>query len=546
MLCRPSAALRRLSVFALCSLALVASPAFAQDNEPDPQVHFDKAIKLSDSKEYGKALEEFILARKATPATEKPSYFTILKWIGYVAVQAGRYNDAIEPLQTLTAEKKDDFEALLNLANAYEGLKKDDDAIATYKKVIAINEKLPDSYFNLGNLYFRQKQYPPAITNLKKAGTLSPKDPAIFQNLGHALMMQGNFSEAADAYSNASKNEPTNPKLLLYWGNASLLQMRKGDNAAAAKTNCKTAYSSALKLNEKSLDVRLRFGEALMDMKEYDEAIIQFRAATKIDPNRYEAHYNLAQSLAAQQKVTKRDPDGSISAETLAEFKKSVELASKAEEIRDSLQGQGLFQAARKQYPEAEKTFARLTSEYPQYTEAWVNLGFIRLNQEPANYDGAIEAGEAGLKKVTDKAGQARLQRMLGAIYTAKATPNLKIADSKQAQIVFLDKAQLAFKEALAVNANDSEALHGIGLAASWAGKLDEAIDYLKRSVEIRPKYAEAHNDLAVAYTLKFNADKSKKEYIKLALESLKKAAKANPDAYQNALTDFKKANKLE
>ncbi len=543
-------ALKRLISPALCLFALAivsVAPAIAQDNDVDPKEHFDKAIKLSDSKEYAKALDELNIARKATPVTEKVAYLTILKWIGYVAVQGGRYNDAIEPLTTLTTEKKDDFEALLNLANAYEGLKKDDDAIAAYKRVIVINDKLPDPYFNIGNLYFHQKQYPQAITNLKKAGALNAKDPAIFQNLGHALMMQGSYAEAADAYGAAAKNDSANSKLFLYWGNASLLQMRKGDNASAAKANCKSAYASALKLNDKSLDVRLRYGEALMDMKEYAEAIKQFRASTVIDPSRYEAHYNLAQALAAKKKSEQgkgSDPDGSVANETLAEFKKSVELASKAEEIRDSLLGQGLFQADRKQYPEAEKTFARLTAEYPQYTDAWVNLGFIRLKQEPPNHDGAIEAGEAGLKKVTEKAGQAKIERMLGAIYTAKATANLKVGDSKKAQIVFLDKAQQAFTAALAINPNDAEALHGIGLAASWAGKLDEAIDYLKRATDIRPKYAEAYNDLSVAYTLKFNTDRTKKEYINLALKSIKQAAKLD-DGYDSALKTFQKENGL-
>jgi len=541
-------ALKRLSSPLLCLFLLTALsvlPALAQDNEVDPKEHFDKALKLSDSKEYAKALDELNIARKATPKEEKSSYLTILKWIGYVAVQAGRYNDALEPLQTLTSETKDDFEALLNLANAYEGLKKDDEAIATYKKVIAINDKLPDPYFNIGNLYFHQKQYPQAITNLKKAGVLNPKDPAVFQNLGHALMMQKSFAEAAEAYGHATKNDPTNSKLFLYQGNASLLQMRKGDNIADAKTNCKNAYASALKLNAKSLDVRLRYGEALMDMKEYEEAITQFRAATNLDANRYEGHYNLAQALAAQQKEEKKsDPDSSIAKETLKEFKKAVELASKAEEIRDALLGQGLFEAARKQYPEAEKTFARLTSEYPQYTDAWVNLGFIRLKQDPPNHDGAIEAGEAGLKKVTEKAGQAKIQRMLGAVYTAKATTNLTIGSTKRAQIAFLDKAQLAFKEAIAANPNDAEALHGIGLAASWAGKLDEAVDYLKRAIEIRKGYAEAHNDLGVAYTLKFNSDRTRKEYIQLAFESLKKAAKYDP-LYKENLTAFKKETGL-
>ena len=128
-------ALKRLSSPLLCLFLLTALsvlPALAQDNEVDPKEHFDKALKLSDSKEYAKALDELNIARKATPKGEK-DYLTILKWIGYVAVQAGRYNDALEPLQTLTSETKDDFEALLNLANAYEGLKKDDEAIATYK-----------------------------------------------------------------------------------------------------------------------------------------------------------------------------------------------------------------------------------------------------------------------------------------------------------------------------------------------------------------------------------------------------------------------------
>ena len=56
------------------------------------------------------------------------------------------------------------------------------------------------------------------------------------------------------------------------------------------------------------------------------------------------------------------------------------------------------------------------------------------------------------------------------------------------------------YRKALEKNPNDNLALRNVGLVNQKLGKMDEAIEYYKRAVEVDPKYAIGHENLATAY----------------------------------------------
>jgi Tfp pilus assembly protein PilF len=62
-----------------------------------------------------------------------------------------------------------------------------------------------------------------------------------------------------------------------------------------------------------------------------------------------------------------------------------------------------------------------------------------------------------------------------------------------------LQQAELIYREILAENPDDIDALHLLGVLLHRLGKLDSAITYIKRALQLDPEFAEAYNNLGNA-----------------------------------------------
>lgn len=514
----------------LVSLLLWAVPAVAQDNDVDAAAHFKDAMKAVEAQDYDKALKELAIARKATPEADD-SYKVILKWQGFIHLRAGKFQDAIEPLKLLTDKDPKDAEALLNLGNAYEGLgdTSHPDAIKTYLKAAEVDKKLADPHFNLGNLYYKKRDYPNSIKYYKNAANLNKKDSGIPFNLGHTYFASFTsktdknaleaLRNALDAYSTAAKlveDEKEAPaiykaKLYRHVGIANLYVGRE-TKSATYYSAATTAFKRSIDLNGQDIDARMLYGEALIESGEPEKAAVQFLAAQKIDDNRYEAHYNRGQALSRK---TENIP---MQVEAALEFKRALELASNvtspnttvATQTRNALQGLAIAQMNSKS-PETEKTFQRLTTEFPQFGEAWTNLALARAKNK--DIDGAIDALQKGQASVTSAKEQAKILRALGAFYIEKATKGLKPGATGDTALI--GKAQEAFNKSLTLESDMPDAYHGLGLAASWLGQLPDAIKNFERAIRLKPTYAAAYNDLGAVYVAQKNKAQALKAFQK-------------------------------
>ncbi len=85
-----------------------------------------------------------------------------------------------------------------------------------------------------------------------------------------------------------------------------------------------------------------------------------------------------------------------------------------------------------------------------------------------------------------------------------------------------LKAAEQVYRQILAVEPNQADAIHLLGLIAHQAGKLDEALVCYRRAVELKPDYAEAYNNLGAACQQQGKLDE--------ALASCRRAAELKPD----------------
>ncbi|MBW1824581.1 MAG: tetratricopeptide repeat protein [Deltaproteobacteria bacterium] len=78
-----------------------------------------------------------------------------------------------------------------NLGNAYKNSDRLDEAIAEYKRALAINPNYLDALYNLGNTYLKKGKLDKAIDMYKKALAISPNFSRAHRNLGSAYLKKG-------------------------------------------------------------------------------------------------------------------------------------------------------------------------------------------------------------------------------------------------------------------------------------------------------------------------------------------------------------------
>ncbi|MDD5329665.1 MAG: LytR C-terminal domain-containing protein [Sulfuricella sp.] len=101
-------------------------------------------------------------------------------------------------------------EAFYQLGRYYQGQKRYDQAIAAYRKALALDDGFAEALNGLGVIYATLGKYDGAIEAFKTASQKSPDASHIFNNLGYAYYLQGTYGEAVVALERATALDPDN------------------------------------------------------------------------------------------------------------------------------------------------------------------------------------------------------------------------------------------------------------------------------------------------------------------------------------------------
>jgi len=238
----------------------------------------------------------------------------------------------------------------------------------------------------------------------------------------------------------------------------------------------------------------------------WQNSILLFKQAVKVDSNNHVAHKNLALSLGKvgrfaeaydhAQKALRLVPEDSDAInvmgylyalegrtfEAALNFEKAIKVdaanAAAHFNLGNALVKLGKPEKAIRQYDEALRI-------KPDWLEAIVNLA-----------DALIQSGRSDeairhLSKVVQ-----RFPESLGARHT------LAVALAEAGRI---DEAIVHFNY-LVKRYNMPEALHGLGIASIKRGKIDEAVEYFSRALELRPDVPEYRRSYEAALRLKAQA----------------------------------------
>ncbi|MBI5282444.1 MAG: tetratricopeptide repeat protein [Candidatus Solibacter usitatus] len=259
-------------------------------------------------------------------------------------LDAGRFAQAIDLLQPLAEKWPDDITVRFNLALAYSLAGRDEDAIAGFRKVLALKAGLYEAQLNLGRLLVKLDRFAEAAPLLEEALGQRPAGGKAAYLLGRAYAGGGQWTKAVAALEKAVEVDPGTADIQLELAvacekaklpeKAAAIYRRFPDNAAArerlglilldsgdaagaiehleaarssspspallyalataylrAKQPDQAIAAAALLAAAEPADIRVRlfYGRLLRDQKRYDDAARQFDAAVKIKPDSGEA-----------------------------------------------------------------------------------------------------------------------------------------------------------------------------------------------------------------------------------------------------------------
>jgi tetratricopeptide (TPR) repeat protein len=225
------------------------------------------------------------------------------------ALQAdGRFDEAIAHYRRAIALRADYAPAYNNLASSLKSSGRTTDAIAAYEQALRVRPDYPEAHYNLANALVEAGRREEAIAHYQQASQAIGGAADVHNNLGIALMADGKVTEAITEFRLATQAEPNSAKAHRNLGDTLL----KTGTRVEGFEHLRRAV--ALAPNDASL--RYDLGSALLEAGSLDDAIPELREALRLDPNSAEAHNNLGIALGTQSKL----------AEALAEFDKALAL----------------------------------------------------------------------------------------------------------------------------------------------------------------------------------------------------------------------------
>jgi tetratricopeptide (TPR) repeat protein len=187
-------------------------------------------------------------------------------------------------------------------------------AIAKYESILQMAPRLGAAYNNLGLLYFQQRDFRQAVTVLEKGLKIDPKMPSASALLGISLYELHEYSQARPRLEAALRANPKDNNAELFLAN-DLIKL--GELGAAAthlqdlsrrepqdqevwyllgKTYMQLSEQALSKMNAidpNSVLVHEMSGEIMESMKNYDGAVVEYKKAVAMEPQRAGTHYKL-------------------------------------------------------------------------------------------------------------------------------------------------------------------------------------------------------------------------------------------------------------
>jgi tetratricopeptide (TPR) repeat protein len=228
------------------------------------------------------------LESQALSLVEKyPDSVFAWKLLGTVLLAHGK--NVLPAIQNIANLLPDDAEAQSDLGKSLLANGQTDEALASFRKALAIKPDDAELHYNLGNVLRDQGQLSDASACYRRAIDLKPDYAEAHNNLGNVLYGMGQFDDAVASYRRALAIKPADAGAHYNIGNV----FRDIGQIDAAITS----FRLALEYNPEYAEAHNNLGNIQRKIGRFDEAIACYLRAIEINPNYTQAHQNLGSAL---------------------------------------------------------------------------------------------------------------------------------------------------------------------------------------------------------------------------------------------------------
>jgi tetratricopeptide (TPR) repeat protein len=239
--------------------------------------------------------------------------------LGAALQSDGRTDEALAHYRRAIALRPDYAPAYNNLGSALRATGRLEDAVANYRRALALRPDYPEAHYNLANAFLDAGRPEQAAEHFQVAMRSMPVAADVHNNLGIALAAGHRLPEAVEQFRQALAADPDSVKAHRNLGDA---LMTLGSQPEALEHLNRAAHLAPL-----DAAIQYDFGSALLEAGRLDEAVAAFRAALRLTPESVETHNNLGIALGSQGKVD----------EAIAEFQAALRIRPDFSEARRNL-----------------------------------------------------------------------------------------------------------------------------------------------------------------------------------------------------------------
>jgi tetratricopeptide (TPR) repeat protein len=213
-----------------------------------------------------------------------------------VALQeSDRIDQALAHYRRAIAIEPDYAPAYNNMGTALRAAGRVDEAIASYEDALRTLPDYADAHFNLANALMVQGRSKEAMAHLVIASRTLPTSAGVHNNLGKLLADSGRLAEAEGELRQAVALDPRSARAHRNLGNV-LASRGRVDEAL-------THLRRAVELEPGDVESGYDLGTLLLEARRIADAIAMFEAVLRQKPDYAEAHNNLGIALGSQGKL---------------------------------------------------------------------------------------------------------------------------------------------------------------------------------------------------------------------------------------------------
>ena len=338
--------------------------------------------------------------------------------------------------------------------------------------------------YNAGLTAIKNSDWNAAESSFGRAAMLSPNDAGAFSFLGYVRLQQKNWDSALTALQAAQDNG----KNLDVVARAQLL-----NNIGFARWNknetvpARAAFEEALKLQPEYYDARYNLAFALLSSDQFADALPHLKTLQAKSPNDAAIEEGLGEAF---------DRTGNVGS-ALGAYKRAIAIDGKNENYRFKF---ALILLGNGRRDDALQALRDLLVINPNNAPALLQIGDIHLRSN--NYSDAA----AALRRYVNVRGEDFTGRF-----------NLGVALDYSSKF---DEALEQYGAAEKLKPNDAATKNNVGRIYFKRGRFDEAVAKFNEALLIDPAFYDARTNLAIVLAAQDKLDMSTTEWQKLAADA--------------------------